>query len=101
MGRSGWWNQRARLVQSASAYGAAALITVTLHEVAHGLTAVLFGLQPTVLAVDLLHHVPSGVAHLKFHGALRHRNPGLLLAGDRLNALQSRGAACKRMRHDM
>jgi hypothetical protein len=42
------WKQRARLAQSATAYAAAALITVSLHEFAHGFTALLFGLKPTV-----------------------------------------------------
>lgn len=48
MARFTVWSQQARLVQSAVAYGSAALITVTLHEFAHGAAAVLFGLRPTV-----------------------------------------------------
>ncbi|MGA2166836.1 MAG: hypothetical protein ABSG62_01405 [Terracidiphilus sp.] len=48
MGRFSLWRHQARLIQSASAYGAAALITVTLHEFAHGVTARMFGLHPTV-----------------------------------------------------
>jgi TM2 domain-containing membrane protein YozV len=48
MARLNLWGQQARLVQSAVAYGAAALITVTLHEFAHGIAALLFGLKPTV-----------------------------------------------------
>jgi len=48
MGGLNLWSQQARLIQSATAYGAAALITVTLHEFAHGFTAVLLGLAPTV-----------------------------------------------------
>jgi TM2 domain-containing membrane protein YozV len=48
MGGLNLGRQQTRLVQSASAYGAAALITVTLHEFAHGITAYLFGLNPIV-----------------------------------------------------
>lgn len=48
MARVNLWSQMPRLVQCAVAYGAAALITVTLHEFAHGAAAVAFGLHPTV-----------------------------------------------------
>lgn len=48
MGRFGFWRQQARLIQSAVAYAAASLITVTLHEFAHGLAARLYGLHPAI-----------------------------------------------------
>lgn len=48
MARFTVWSQEARLLQSAIAYASAALITVTLHEFAHGAAAVLLGLRPTV-----------------------------------------------------
>jgi len=48
MARLTLWSQTARLVQSAVAYGTAALMTVTLHEFAHGAAALAFGLRPTV-----------------------------------------------------
>ena len=48
MGRLTLWSQQSRLIQSAVAYAAASLITVTLHEFAHGLAAWLYGFRPTV-----------------------------------------------------